>query len=70
MEIGILLFIWISIDVDCSKIHKEVIDFLQFPSDFLVLIRCLSFLLSQVLLIGFFKLRLHLCQGFYMSCQM
>ena len=35
-EIGILLFIWISIGVDCSKIHKEVIDFLQFEADGLI----------------------------------
>ena len=61
---------WISISVDCSKIHKEVIDFLQFRSDFLVLTRCLALLLSQALLIGFLKLSLRLCQGFYMSYQM
>jgi len=46
-EIGILLFIWISIGVDCSKIHKEVIDFLQFEADGLILAGSLALELSQ-----------------------
>ena len=46
-EIGILLFIWISIGVDCSKVHKEVIDFLQLEADGLILAGSLALEISQ-----------------------